>query len=123
MSGNPYLKRLDKRGNNGHGKLSEKRVAKSMGASLQPNSGAMAGAKSDAQLKEVNFRLEMKSTIDKTLRIEMGWLTKITKEALCAGQTPAVVISFVNPDGSPAMALYSDWVLIPKVKFQEMIDE
>jgi len=81
---NPYLNRLANAGKNAHGKKSEKRVAKSMGAKLHPNSGAMRGAKSDASMPK--FRLEMKSSTTQTLPIEMAWLVKITQEALAMGR-------------------------------------
>lgn len=118
---NPYLDRLAKRTSTSHGKESEKRVAKSLGARLQPNSGAMAGAKSDAQLTEDNFRLEMKCTTDGSIRVELGWLIKITHEALQAGQRPALVISFVKSDGKPRTDVNSDWVMMPKAVFEELL--
>ena len=68
--GNPYLDRLAAAATNAHGKKSEKRVAKKMGARLHPNSGAMAGAKSDASLPD--FRLEMKSTMTQAMLLEMA---------------------------------------------------
>jgi hypothetical protein len=118
---NPYLNRLANAGKNAHGKKSEKRVAKSMGAKLHPASGAMRGAKSDASMPK--FRLEMKSSTTQTLPIEMAWLVKITQEALAHGQTPAVVVSFVDPRGEPRMKQYAEWVLMPKVVFQELTHE
>lgn len=118
---NPYLNRLANAGKNAHGKKSEKRVAKKMGAKLHPNSGAMRGAKSDASLK--SFRLEMKSTTAQTIPIEMAWLVKITQEALAHGQTPAVVISFVDAQGVPRLRQYAEWVVLPRVIFEELLKE
>jgi len=121
MSSNPYLNRLANAGTNAHGKKSEKRVAKSMGARLHPNSGAMRGAKSDASLPK--FRMEMKSSTTKTVPIDMAWLVKIAHEALAHNQAPVVVVSFVDPRGEPRMKQYAEWVMMPKAVFQELAHE
>jgi hypothetical protein len=104
-----------------HGKKSEKRVAKAMGAKLHPNSGAMAGAKSDASLK--SFRLEMKSTQTDVMPLDLAWLVKIATEALPHGQSPAVVMSFVDGRGVPRMRQYAEWVVMPLTKFKELTHE
>jgi hypothetical protein len=117
---NPYLDRLAAQGNNAHGKKSERKVAKKLGAKLHPNSGAMVGAKSDASLK--TYRLEMKSTTTQTLIIEMAWLVKIAQEALAHGQTPAVVASFVDPQGNPRMKTYAEWVVLPMATFKDLTE-
>lgn len=115
---NPFLNRLAAGGKNPHGKKSEKKVAKKMGAKLHPNSGAMRGAKSDASLR--SFRLEMKSTITQALMLEMAWLVKIAQEALDHGQTPAVSVTFVDAHGVPRMKHYAEWVVLPLATFQEL---
>jgi hypothetical protein len=118
---NPYLDRLAKAGTNAHGKTSEKRVAKSMGAKLHPASGAMRGAKSDASLPK--FRLEMKSTTTDTMTLEIGWLVKIAHEAVDHGHSPAVVLSFVGTDGKPRMRQYAEWIALPLAVFQEFTND
>lgn len=117
---NPYLDRLAAGGKNPHGKKSEKRVAKQMGARLHANSGATRGAKSDASLR--NFRLEMKSTTTQTIALEMAWLVKIAHEALDHGQTPAVTLAFVDAAGNPRMKHYAEWVAMPMAAFRELTD-
>jgi hypothetical protein len=47
VSDHPFLKRMAQKGTTGHGRISEKRVAKSLAAMLTPNSGALASAKGD----------------------------------------------------------------------------
>jgi hypothetical protein len=116
---NPFLDRIAQRPKNSHGKASERRLVKSMGAKAMPNSGAMVGAKSDATLQE--FRLEMKSTTGVALPVERYWLEKISHEAAVNGQTPALIMSFVKPDGSPQLqSIASDWVAIPRWSFEEL---
>jgi len=88
-----------------------------MGAKAHPNSGAMRGAKSDASFK--GLRLEMKSTTTLTMSLELAWLVKITQEALDHGQVPGVIVSFVNPDGSPRKGTHAQWALVPLATFQE----
>jgi hypothetical protein len=116
---NPYLDRLAKAGN--PGKKSEKKVAKKMGARLHPNSGAMRGAKSDASMGA--FRLEMKSTQTQTMALDLAWLVKIAQEALAHSQSPAVVLSFTDPGGTPRMRQFAEWVVMPLALFKEITHE
>ena len=117
---NPFLDRA-KQHSTEPGRKSEKRVAKKLGARLHPASGAMKGYKSDATLTEADFRLEMKSTTRTTLPLEMGWLAKITVEALEHSQKPGLVFSFVDAEGKPVMKLHSEWIAIPLEIFKELI--
>lgn len=117
---NPYLDRVAAAGTNAHGKKSEKRLAKQIGAKLHPNSGSTPGAKSDASLQ--SYRMEMKSTVTQVMVVEMAWLVKIAKEALDHGQTPVVTLAFVDAHGRPRMQHYAEWVAIPLVTFQELTD-
>ena len=116
---NPFLERQKNRGIGGAGRLSEVRVAASMGAKLKPASGAMTGAKGDATLED--FLLEMKSTKLQSIAIQVGWLSKISQEAVTTGKIPAVVLSFVSEDGKPQMKYNSEWVCIPKAIFMERL--
>jgi hypothetical protein len=111
---NPYLVRQN-RPVGKTGRLSEKKVLKSLGAKATPASGAMVGAKGDGELGD--FLLELKSTTAQSIAISVGWLSKISQEALNKGKTPAVVISFVMPDGSPQMKVNSEWVMVPRYVF------
>jgi hypothetical protein len=121
---NPFLDRVAKRNIGDSGRKSEKRTLKSMGAKPQPASGAMAGAKSDGILKKgQNFRLELKSTTAQTLKLEREWLEKISQEALGHRQVPALVLSFVDEEGKPAMKRNAEWVAIPKHIFEELTNE
>lgn len=123
MAKHPYLDRLEARGTNTHGKISEKKVAKKIGARLHSNSGARPGSKSDASLTNSHFRLECKSTVNQTIPLELGWLAKIAKESTTHGQRPAVTLSFVDPDGKPRLNNYAEWICIPLVVFQELLNE
>lgn len=117
---NPFLARLDV-GGLGHGRKSEKRIAKDIGARLHPASGAKRGSKSDASLK--NFRLEMKSTVQKTLKLELGWLVKISQEAVSHRQVPGLVFSFVDAEGKPVMKSNAQWVAMPLASFEELVND
>jgi hypothetical protein len=125
MSDNPYMKRAAARAPGSHGNVSEKRLAKSLGAKLQPASGALKSCKSDMKLKAggYKFRSEAKSTVKDTLPVDLGWLTKIASEASSSGDIPMLTLSFVTPEGKPRTDRNSEWVCIPKVFFQEMLDE
>ena len=63
----------------------------------------------------------MKCTTDnQAILLEMAWLVKIAHEALDHGQTPVVVLSFVDSRGVPRMKHYSEWVVMPMAAFQEL---
>lgn len=122
---NRFLNRMAKQGTTGHGNVSEKRVAVKLGARLQPASGAMASAKSDAKMvaNEQRYRIECKSTTADTMRLDLGWLTKITSESMTDGSTPVVTVSFVDPSGKPRTQMNAEWVLIPMYAFKELTDD
>lgn len=122
VTANPFLTRIEKVGGSGHGNLSEKRVAQKLGARLQPASGALKGAKSDAKLKGLNykFRIECKSTVNFTIPLQLDWLTKISDEAMSDASIPMVTLSFVTPEGKPRSNKNAEWVMIPAVFFAEL---
>jgi hypothetical protein len=118
-----FMRRMEKESGGSHGNTSEKRVAKKIGARLQPASGAMVGAKGDAKLGgAMKMRVECKSTIGDYLKLDIGWLTKISGEAMEDASTPALTISFVTADGRPRMNMNAEWVAIPMSAFQELLD-
>lgn len=123
---NPYLERLEARAKGAHGKTFEKKGAASLAARLTPASGAMEGAKGDMVKKrkhgQSSFLLEAKSTTAASLPLKLEWLTKITSEALAKGMQPAVLVGFVTPEGKPIPMCESEWVLVPKQVFQELVD-
>ena len=120
---NPYLERRRKQ-LNPHGKKSEKRIAKKMGARLTPASGAMRGSKGDAvmQKKQHKFRIENKSTTSLTLTVDIGWLVKIKEEAMASGELPALTLSFVNADGKTNPNV-GDWIAMPLWVFETLTEE
>jgi hypothetical protein len=116
---NPFLKRLAKQGQTGHGNISEKRVAKQLGAQQTPGSGAFRGHKGDARLKTESrkFLIESKATKAATMSLDLGWLVKIATEAKNTGATPVLTVSFVNPDGTAKPN--GDWIMMPSRDFKE----
>lgn len=122
MSDNPYMKRQAARASNDHGKVSEKRVAKKLGAQLTPASGAFVGGKGDMRkrLGDRKFVIEAKSTVHDSLSLQRDWLLKIQNEALAAGGHAALTVSFVLPDGKPRPM--GEWVLIPAADYAELME-
>ena len=115
---NPYLNRLEKRGKVSHGKASEKKLAKSIGARLTPASGAIDSAKGDMKVGE--FLIESKSTIHGSISLDRDFFLKIVHEAMFTGKTPALTVSFVNGDGTPKKE--GEWVCIPLHLFKSMLE-
>lgn len=122
---NPYLTRAATAGIGASGRKSESRMAKAMNARLQPASGAPTGCKSDAKavVGVYKFRIENKSTVNKTLPIEAGWLVKISHEASQDGSIPVLTISFVTPEGKPRLERNADWICMPLTNFRELLDQ
>lgn len=115
---NPFLTRVENRGKSSHGKASEKKIAKSIGARLTPASGACASAKGDMQLGE--FLLEAKSTIHNSITLDRDFFIKIAHEAKYKGKNPALTVSFVTGDGSAKCD--GEWVCIPMNLFSMLIN-
>lgn len=109
---------------NPHGKLYEAKVAKKMGARLQPNSGATAGFKGDMKLTKGKnrFLIESKTTLDASISVKLEWLVKITEEARAKAMTPALLFSFVLPNGRPAPNAETEWVAMPLQTFNELTE-
>ena len=118
MATNPYLARLEGRGKTSHGKASEKKLAKSVGARLTPASGAIESAKGDMKVGE--FLIESKSTIHASISLERDFFLKIAHEAQFAGKVPALSVSFVTGDGSPKKN--GEWVCLPLHFFKELTE-
>jgi hypothetical protein len=120
MSDNPYMRRAAARNIGDAGRTSEKRVAKTLGARLQPASGAMASAKGDMKIqRKTKFLAESKSTTADTLKVDLAWLMKVTAEALSQNAQPLLTISFVTPEGK-LRGLREDWVCMPRHVFDEL---
>lgn len=105
---------------NAHGKLYEPRAAKKLGARLTPNSGATVGSKGD--MRTALWLIESKTTVNQSLAMELAWLVKITEEASTSMRNPALLFSFVLPDGRPRPNASTEWVAMPLHLFQELTD-
>ena len=112
----PYMRRREQHKIGKAGRASEKRLTKDLGGRGRPASGALEGAKGDIDLGPV--LLEAKSTTNASMALKLDWLLKISREARSEGKTPALSVSFVQPDGTPVMD--GDWVLIPMHKFRQL---
>ena len=119
MSDNPYLNRITTRGKSSHGKASEKKLAKSIGARLTPASGALDSAKGDMSKGE--FLLESKSTIYDSIKVDWDFLLKIAHEAKFKGKTPVLTISFVTGDGSAKKD--GTWAMVPMSVLKDLMGE
>jgi hypothetical protein len=117
---NPYLDRVAKANIGDAGRASEKRVTKALGGRAQPASGAMEHAKGDFTIKrKQKWLAEAKSTTGDTLKLDLGWLMKINREALDVSAKPLLTISFVDSSGK-LRGLREDWVCMPKSAFDDL---
>ncbi len=115
---NPFLKRGCKEGKQAHGKKYEKRLSKSIGGKLVPNSGALAGAKGDITFED--FRMECKTTSILTIPLKYDWMCKIAHEARETNTKAAIAFSFVTGDGKSLRD--GDWIAVPRRVFDELLD-
>jgi hypothetical protein len=116
---NPYLLRRAQHRIGKSGRASEKRLAKDLGARERPASGAMPGFKGDMMFGKA--LLEAKSTTQASMSVKFDWLVKIAKEALAEGKTPALSVSYVEPDGRERP--HGQWALIPLHLFKEIFGD
>ena len=93
----------------------ENRVASRLGGKRQRGSGASDYAKGD--VKTDNFLIECKQTEKKSLSIKGEWLSKITREAMAAGKTPALSIEI---KGVEDRLVEQDWVAVPMSVFRRL---
>lgn len=117
-AGIPFLKRKSTHKIGKSGRKSEVRLNKQLGGRARPASGALEGAKSDFSLGR--FLVEAKSTTGASIGLKHSWLAKNAKEARSEGKTPAVMLSFVNEDGSPVMD--GEYACIPRWLFEELVN-
>lgn len=114
---NPFLRRIANNGKLGKaGRQSEKAVAKKLGGTLTPASGA-GSSKGDIQLE--SFMLECKSTTNDSISLKREWLLKVLREAQIVGKTPALTLTFTDDTGKPKQ--HGTWVCIPDHVFKELI--
>lgn len=117
MAANRFREELPK---NAHGKLYEARAAKSMGARLTPASGARDHSKGD--MSKGRWLIEAKTTVNESMSLDLGWLVKISEEAIRKGMLPALLMSFVLPDGRPKPNAETEWVMMTKQTFLELTE-
>lgn len=112
---NPFLRRSDRKIGTA-GRVAEKKAAKKLGGRLTPASGA-SGKKGDIYIQR--FMVECKSTQAESMGVQKEWLDKVRREALAAGQLPALLLQFIQPNGT--IKDNGDWVCIPQSAFRDLI--
>jgi Holliday junction resolvase len=93
----------------------EQRVAVKLGGRRQAGSGASDYAKGD--VKAGDFLIECKQTEKQSLSVKGEWLSKITREAMAAGRTPALSIEIKGIDDR---LVEHDWVAVPMSVFRRL---
>lgn len=123
MSISPFLNRVAKRDKGHAGRKAETETSKRMKGTLQPGSGAIAGAKGDLKkdTPTFSFLLENKTTQSASYVLKQDVLHKIYQEALESNRTPALAVQFVRPNGSSERR--DRWVMIPEATYLEMIGD
>lgn len=117
MTISPFMRRLNKRDSGHHGRKAEESLAKRVGGTLQPGSGALDGAKGDVKVGD--FLMENKSTQGASLSLKQDWALKIYQEALEQNKNPALSIQFVRGNGQSEKR--DRWVMITEAMFLELI--
>lgn len=94
----------------------EERVASRVGGRRQRGSGASDYAKGD--VKAEDFLIECKQTEKASLSVKGEWLSKITREAMAAGKSPALSIEIKGIDDG---LVEHDWVAVPMSVFRRLL--
>lgn len=118
-----FWKRQQAKGIGDHGRTSEKRVAKALGAKLTVSSGNQQRDKGDMKLvNRLPFRIEAKATVNDSLSVKLEWLTKIWKEAFNKDEVPMLIISFVNSEGK-TKGPGTEWCMVPRHVMEELMEK
>lgn len=99
------------------GRVAEKSLAKRLGGTATPGSGAKEGAKGD--VKAGDFLVENKTSTNDSFGVKKDHLFKIYQEALEIGKHPALSFQFVSSEGKSAKR--DRWVCIPESVFLEFL--
>lgn len=118
MSDSPFMRRVAKRDSGHHGRKAESSIAKRLGGTQQPGSGALAGAKGDVSLR--TMLVENKATTHESFSVRQDWLHKIYQEALERSKIPALAFQFVNSIGNSNKN--DRWVCIPEHLLAELME-
>lgn len=114
-----YLRRGNAKGKDKGvaGRVAEKSLAKRLGGSVTPGSGALDGAKGDVKVGD--FLIENKTSTRDSFSIKKDHLYKIYQESLEVTKTPALAIQFVNSEGKSDKR--DRWVMMPESAFMEFL--
>ena len=120
---NPYLSRVNGRDSGHHGRKAEGSLASRLKGTLQPGSGALAGAKGDVKLDnpQHNFLMESKTTKGSSISLTREWCLKIYQEALEQNRVPALAFAFTYDSGVSEKR--DRWVAIPEHVFAQLVGQ
>lgn len=120
---NPFMSRGNQKDKGRHGRKAESLVAKRLGGSQQPGSGALDGAKGDIKKDgaSMSFLIENKATTGKSFSMQRDWLLKVYQEAAEQNRIPALSFQFTTDTG--ASERRERWVAIPEHVFSELIGD
>lgn len=96
------------------GRLAESRLARQLGGTQTPASGAVPGAKGDIRVG--GFLVEAKSTVGGSLSVRHDVLLKIALEARDQARVPALAVTFTTGDGRPVR--HGSWVMVSQAEFE-----
>jgi hypothetical protein len=104
------------------GRDSEKHIARGIGGRAQPGSGAPWGYKEDVRLAGV-VRVQDKETDvegrrTRSISVKLDDWESVEEQALLAGETPSMVISWKRAGVKLAIIDYDDWL-----RFVNMLKE
>lgn len=122
MSRDNFLKRS---GSSSHSTKSHKRapkqegeLAKRFGGKCVPGSGA-GYQKGDVKKAHGMFRIEAKTTKNKSFSVTRAMVDKIEQAALTCNETPVIIIEFIDEQGRPEKEL----AIIPTYALGEISDD
>jgi len=118
---NPFMDRVNGRDSGHHGRKAEGSLASRLKGTLQPGSGALAGAKGDVKLDNpgYSFLVESKTTKGASIGLTREWCLKIYQEALEQNRHPAIAITFTYDGGISEKR--DRWVMVPEHIFSQLV--
>ena len=94
----------------------ETEAASLVGGRRHRGSGAITGHRSDGSSER--YQIEAKQTQHQSLSVSLGWLTKLSMEAVGKSKIPLLHVRFLNAP----VDVDNDWIMVSQREFKTLFD-
>jgi len=98
------------------GQKAERLTVKRLGLSATVASGQLDGDPADGKTEAL--RVEIKTTVGASIRMDRMWLLQLLEDAVSHGQVPVLSFQFTHGNGEPRPGL--SWIAVPEHFWMEI---